>query len=441
MGLCKFLDCKKNAVYCSEHKLPNMINVKSKKCQYPGCITRPSFNYEGQKNGIYCSEHKLPNMVDVVSKRCQYPGCKKCPSFNYEGQQDKIYCSEHKLPDMVDVKSKKCQYPGCKKRPSFNYEGQQDKIYCSEHKLPDMVDLKHKKCEYPGCKKHPSFNYEGQRIGIYCYEHKLPKMMDVKHKKCQFPDCKTRASYGKLFKSKIHCAKHKDNNEYEFNYPKCEIENCNEMPIYTDKNDNYPLRCEKHKKINDKNVIERPCKSCNLLFYLNEETQLCNDCHDYYIKKVYKAKENKKRKLLEANNIKIESYDSIIENSCSKYRPDFVIDYTLFKVILEVDENQHSSYSCECEYSRMVQVFQDFGGIPIIFIRFNPDEYRDENNKLIKSYTGRENKLLELLHSLSNIKELPYPFLITYLYYDGFNNNISFLAIDFINNVLIPIKI
>ncbi|MEM3858490.1 MAG: hypothetical protein QW478_03680, partial [Candidatus Micrarchaeaceae archaeon] len=268
-----------------------------------------------------------------------------------------------------------------------------------------------------------------------------PNMVDIKHKRCIHPNCNSRANYGKLFKPKIHCFKHKDNNEYEFNNPKCEFDNCNEMPIYTDKNDNYPLRCENHKYNNDKNVIERPCKSCNIIFYLNEETQLCNDCHDYHIKKAHKAKEDRIKKLLEANNIKIESYDSIIENSCSKYRPDFVIDYTLFKVILEVDEHQHDSSPYKCEYSRMVQIFQDFGGIPIIFIRFNPDEYRDVNNKLIKSYTGRENKLLELLHSLNNINELPFPFLVTYLYYDGFDNNITFWAIDFINNVLIRTKL
>lgn len=55
-------------------------------CQFFECKTYATFNHEGSKKGLYCATHKLPNMVDVKHKRCCYDGCTKGPVFNYEGQ-------------------------------------------------------------------------------------------------------------------------------------------------------------------------------------------------------------------------------------------------------------------------------------------------------------------------------------------------------------------
>jgi len=116
------------------------------------------------------------------------------------------------------------------------------------------------------------------------------------------------------------------------------------------------------------NIIETPCNLCNLDFFINSRLGLCNDCQDFTIKKVHKEKEKKIENMLIYNKINCMSKDSIPEGSCSKYRPDFVIDYDTFIVIVEVDEHQHKSYACECEISRMRQLHQDFGGIPIYSI-------------------------------------------------------------------------
>ena len=52
-------------------------------------------------------------------------------------------------------------------------------------------------------------------------------------------------------------------------------------------------------------------------------------------------------------------------------------------VIIEVDENRHSGYSCE--NIRTMEIFQDIGCRPCVFIRFNPDSYTTSNGKKIKS--------------------------------------------------------
>ena len=57
-------------------------------------------------------------------------------------------------------------------------------------------------------------------------------------------------------------------------------------------------------------------------------------------------------------------------------------------IIVEVDENQHGTYDCSCENKRIMQLSQDVGHRPLIFIRFNPDAYINSNGEKITSCWG-----------------------------------------------------
>ena len=52
-----FINLKK-VLYCFEHKEPDMINVKDKKCEHEGCLTKPIF-YLPNGKPQFCSKHKL----------------------------------------------------------------------------------------------------------------------------------------------------------------------------------------------------------------------------------------------------------------------------------------------------------------------------------------------------------------------------------------------
>jgi type IV secretory pathway VirB4 component len=54
-------------------------------------------------------------------------------------------------------------------------------------------------------------------------------------------------------------------------------------------------------------------------------------------------------------------------------------------IIVEVDENKHNNYDCSCENKRLMEISKDLGHRPIVFIRFNPDGYINENGEKIKS--------------------------------------------------------
>jgi len=72
----------------------------------------------------------------------------------------------------------------------------------------------------------------------------------------------------------------------------------------------------------------------------------------------------------------------------SKRRPDLLLDLLYQIVIIEVDENQHIDYDCSCQNKRIMELSQDLGHRPIIFIRFNPDDYK-KDGKNISSCWGR----------------------------------------------------
>jgi hypothetical protein len=74
--------------------------------------------------------------------------------------------------------------------------------------------------------------------------------------------------------------------------------------------------------------------------------------------------------------------DKKVSNGCSLRRPDLLLDLGSHIIIIEVDENRHTDYDCSCEHKRLMQISQDVGHRPIVFIRFNPDEYVKDNKKI-----------------------------------------------------------
>ena len=56
------------------------------KCHEENCNKIPSFNLQNETKGLYCSKHKLENMINIRSKRCIYENCDIIPNFNYNGK-------------------------------------------------------------------------------------------------------------------------------------------------------------------------------------------------------------------------------------------------------------------------------------------------------------------------------------------------------------------
>lgn len=131
-------------------------------------------------------------------------------------------------------------------------------------------------------------------------------------------------------------------------------------------------------------------------------------------------------------------FDRRVDNGCSRYRPDIFLDLLTHTLIIEVDENQHDSYDCECENKRLMALFQDLGSRPLVLIRFNPDEYIKASGKKMKSCFVYKNQnglpsvrnagywesRLETLRSRieHHMDTVPHrEVTVEHLYYDGFH--------------------
>ena len=335
-----------------------MINIKNKKCVYKNCKKSQIYNIKGHP-ALYCSKHKLDGMINIVSLRCNENNCDLIPSYNIEGCKPGIYCFKHKKEEMINVISKICIEVNCKKHPNYNIEGNKSGIYCFNHKKEGMVDVKHPKCNEINCKTRPQFNIKGEKRALYCFTHKKEEMVDITHKKCIHINCTIRAIFNmEGYKVGLYCFKHKLDGMINIKDKNCKNSWCYTI-IHNNKYDGYCLRC---------------------FIYLFPDKPVTRN----YKTKEYAVVEFVKNKFPQLNWIA----DKIINGGCSKKRPDLLLDLLYQIIIVEIDENQHIDYDCSCENKRIMELSQDLGHRPIIFIRFNPDDYED-NGKNITSCWGQ----------------------------------------------------
>ena len=279
---------------------------------------------------------------------------KKRPYFGNSNDKIAKYCANCKEPDMIDIKNKKCIV--CKsKQPVFGLPDDKIATYCAKCKEPEMIDIKNPKC-IVCLKTRPTFGLPDDKIAKYCFNCKEPDMIDIKHPKCII--CKLiNPSFG-LSDDKIakYCFNCKEPDMINIISPRCKSEWCNTR--ITNKYDGYCCYCFMH-LFPDKQVSRN---------YKTKEKYVID-----YIKKHFK---------------KIDIIaDKQIQGGCSRRRPDILIDLGHQIIIVEIDENQHINYDCSCENKRIMELSQDVGHRPIIFIRFNPDDYKT-NLKNITSCWG-----------------------------------------------------
>jgi len=327
--------------YCASCRLDSMINVVDKRCICNKSI--PGYNFEGLKPE-YCKNCMKEGMVDLVHNKCE---CGKArPTFNLVGLKAK-YCVSCKTLGMTNVVDEKC-FCG-KSQPLFNYEGLKPK-YCSNCRLDSMQNVKSKMCF---CKlSYPSFNHEGLKPE-YCSKCKNYGMINVKDKMCNCGKARPSFNYENL--QPKYCVSCKTNGMINVKDNRCKTENCQ-----TTENKNYKgycANCFQHLFPLDPLTFQIRCKTKEIAVRDFINTKFEGFQHD-----------------------KTLWYNETACDCTTKRRIDHrkLINGTL--LCIETDENQHKSYSKEDEEARYHDLFMAYGG-KFVFIRFNPDKYKDENGK------------------------------------------------------------
>ena len=333
-------------------------------CKEKDCEKRPNFNFEGEKTALYCATHKKEGMINVKDKTCL--DCKKRPNFNFEGEKTALYCATHKKEGMINVISKTCL--DCEKIPNFNFEGEKTALYCATHKKEGMINVKDKTCL--DCEKQPVFNFEGEKTRLYCAIHKKEGMIDIKNKTCL--DCKKQPVFNfEGEKTGLYCATHKKEGMINVKDKTCKSEWC--FTLVGHKYNGYCLFCYTN-LFPDKPITRNyKTKEYAVVEYVK------NEFGDY----IWKA-------------------DKKIDGGCSKRRPDLLLDLGYQIIIVEIDENQHIDYDCSCENKRIMELSQDLGYIPIVFIRFNPDDYKIDGKVISSCWTYNKKGLCVIKKSKEN---------------------------------------
>jgi hypothetical protein len=289
---------------------------------------------------------------------CKNEDCKKQPNFNMLGKKAE-YCFTHKTLDMINVNHKTCAELDCKTRPIYNIAGLNAE-YCSKHKKIGMINVISKTCVAPNCKTIPTYNMAG-KIAEYCLKHKTYLMVDVVSKKCKFENCKTQPIYN--FEGEpisLYCLKHKKEGMIDIKNKTCKTPLCS--TIVKEKYEGYCLFC------------------------------FINTFPDKPVARNYKTKEFAVAEYIKSKYPEFSwREDEKVQDGCSKRRPDLLLDLGYQIIIVEIDENQHIDYDCSCENKRMMELSKDLGHRPIIFIRFNPDDYVCEENTVSSCWGNNKN--------------------------------------------------
>ena len=128
------------------------------------------------------------------------------------------------------------------------------------------------------------------------------------------------------------------------------------------------------------------CTRCNTTRSTKKFKDLCTTCFcvvypDEKFSRRVKSKELRVVAELRSTILKefpdiVSTFDKRIAGGCSARRPDIYSQCGAYDVCTEIDENQHSGYTTTCEESRINNIFSD-AGVPVWFVRFNPDAYTD----------------------------------------------------------------
>ena len=104
--------------------------------------------------------------------------------------------------------------------------------------------------------------------------------------------------------------------------------------------------------------------------------------------------------------------------ACGKHRPDFTFVTDASAVVLEFDEYQHKYEDPRCELVRMENIFYSFRGLPVTFIRYNPDAFKVGDATLVTKRETREAVLLDVLKKAFANEDFAHAIVIHYVCYD-----------------------
>jgi hypothetical protein len=387
--------------YCKHHMTDGMVNVTKGTCTHEGCGKAPHFNEPGQRRGIRCKTHKTAGMVNVRQPTCKHEGCNVQSSFGIAGSPA-LYCKRHKPDGMQNIRNATCLQEGCSTTPSFNEPGQRRGLYCVKHKAPGMIDVVSTICAHPSCIKRPSYNVVGAKRGLYCSKHRLPGMIYTVKAKCASPGCMVVPRFGLAGSRPMYCTAHKTEGMVNVTQSLCGHGDCTKKPSFGLAGSR-PMYCAEHMTEGMVNVTITQCSECCTQAWYGDLGHKPSRCAIHKTPTMIPYP-RKKCSNTECRNIATHHNGSNIRTHCDTHRVDgdvsivpsvplsardkikAVFNDAGFRetnlrffgkgwaVIVEVDEHQGKLHHDLKDCERMVDIHEELN-IPVVFVMY---EYEGE---------------------------------------------------------------
>ena len=361
---------------------------------------------------------------------CKDVDCKKQAIYNNEGENP-LYCRTHRLSGMVNVKSKKCEH-GKRKSRCKECGGS---AYCEHGKQKSRC----KECGGGSICEHGKLKFSCRECGgsAFCEHGK---------RKAECKQCGGSAicEHGKR---KSICKECGGGSICEHGKSKSQCKQCGGNAFC--KHGKYKSTCRQcgGSQICEHGKLKFSCRECGGSAFCEHGKfkSICNECggsalcrnswcetiakkkYDKYclhcyihmfpdkpVARNYKTKETHVAQHIKSKYSQFEWItDKKVQDGCSRRRPDLLLDLGYQVIIIEIDENQHIDYDCSCENKRTMELSQDVGHRPIVFIRFNPDDYVDGDKNVTSCWglnklgictvkTTKKKEWEERLHALSS---------------------------------------
>lgn len=376
---------------------------------------------------------------------CCVPGCEERAKYVSRTFTERVptHCEHHAQPraDFFEYSERLCEVQTCTKRSSFAPDRDHDAARCGTHKKDDDVNVAKKICECGKAK--PFFGPPGTRSATRCGQCKLDGDIDLYNKKCI--RCEVRQSAAIIkgredegMKYCLTCAAALGFacTNGRVAYCACGTQSIFDIPGTAVKSARFCGQCRDPSKHVDVRHDNQMCSAC-----CNTRGTRVHDgflwCQGCFVKtfphiptpRNYKTKQRNVEEFLKerfAEKITMtldrqverivpeasagagggsrfvhEEFEDERPCGSSGRKPDVLIDMGEWVIVVEVDEGQHKqdSYKSSCENKRIMQIFDDMGRRPTVFIRFNPDNYVDaEGNKVQSPWTvdGRTGSALHV---------------------------------------------
>ncbi|MEW5304517.1 MAG: hypothetical protein WDW36_007126 [Sanguina aurantia] len=247
------------------HKLPGMINTKTKRCEEPGCFKTPTFAVGGARTPRFCAAHKEAGMVNIFGVYCAHEGCSTHATFAHSrwARVWGLHVTDHRTIATVEPAGgpdrpclqRRLATPTVTGRLCADHSRMEMRVTSTSglvgvegvnshrtsnlptspphaHLLPVATDTRVHQAK-GGAGEDAGAGSPSDRRRRYCAAHRGVGMVDVAGRLCQHPGCALHPTFAAEHETLARfCVGHKGEGMVDVKHRRCSAPGCVSRPTF-----------------------------------------------------------------------------------------------------------------------------------------------------------------------------------------------------------------